>query len=56
MRFLDGNDDASDTAESRLQPQRMPIVVLIMCFHGIRSQSNQLMTRKLLHLGVMPRQ
>ena len=56
MRFSDGNDDASDTAELRLQPQRMLIVVLTMCFHGIRSQSNQLMTRKLLHLGVMPRQ
>ena len=56
MRSLDGNDDASDTAELRLQSQRMLTVVLIMCFHGIRSQSNQLMTRKLLYLGLMTQQ
>ena len=45
---LSGNDDAADTAESRLHAQQVRIIVLIMCFRGTCGQRNQTMTRKLL--------
>lgn len=47
--LLDGNDDASDTAESRLHAQQMLIMVVIMCFSSTRGKRNQIMTRKPLH-------
>lgn len=47
--FLDGNDDASDTAESQLHAKQMFVIVLIMCFRSPCGQRNQIMTRKPLH-------
>ena len=46
---LDSNDDASDTAESRLHADQSLILVMIECFRG-NNQRNQIMTRKSLHL------
>ena len=46
---LDGNDDASDTAESRLHANQSLILVMIECFRG-NNQRNQIMTRQSLHL------
>lgn len=40
--LLDGNDDASDTAESQLHAQQMLFMVLIMCFRGTSGQRNQI--------------
>ena len=46
--FPNGNDDTSDTAESRLQVQQVLIIVLIMGSRGYFSQCNQIVTGKLL--------
>ena len=43
-----GNDDTSDTAESRLHVQQVLVIVLIMCSCGCIGQRNQIVTRKLL--------
>lgn len=53
---LDGNDDASDTAESRLHVQQRLVMVMIMCFCGNDGQRNQIVTRKHFVAEVIPRQ